>query len=151
MARCSFHPEVETEMACAECGRAICPKEMVLTPVGYKCPICAKPAKGQLQYVKPKQLAAAIGIAAVAGVGGAFLLAAVLGGGGFFGWILSYFWGVGTAEAVRRGSGGHRGREMAIVAGIALLVGGLLASLGWISIGIAVFGAASTLAWSWSS
>ncbi len=151
MAQCSFHPDVETEMSCAECGRAICPKEMVLTPVGYKCPICAKPKKSQYTYIKPKQLLAAIGVAAVVGAGGAFLLGLFFGGRGFFGFFIGYAWGMLTAEACRRASGGHRGREMAIVAGVAIIIGGLLAHLPLIMVGFAVFGAASTLAWSWSS
>jgi hypothetical protein len=150
MPQCSFHPDVETEMSCAECGRAICPKEMVLTPVGYKCPICARPKKSQYTYVKPKQLLAAAAISAVVGVGGAFLLSVFMRGG-FFGFILAYGWGMLTAEAARRGSGGHRGKELTIVAGIALVVGGLITGLPILLIGVAVFGAASTLAWSWSS
>ena len=44
MPECAFHPGVETEVRCAECERPICPKDMVPTPVGYKCKICAKPA-----------------------------------------------------------------------------------------------------------
>jgi hypothetical protein len=151
MPQCSFHPDVETEMSCAECGRAICPKEMVLTPVGYKCPVCAKPKKSQYTYIKPRQLLSAIAISAVVGVGGAFLLHAFIGRGSFFGFFIGYGWGMLTAEAARRGSGGHRGRELAIVAAVALIVGGLLAGLPLLIVGIAVFGAASTLAWSWSS
>ncbi len=151
MAQCSFHPDVETEMSCAECGRAICPKDMVSTPVGYKCPVCAKPKKSQYTYIKPKQLLAAVGVAAVVGVGGAFLLHAFLGRGGFFGFFIGYGWGMLTAEAVRRASGGHRGRELTIVAAVALVVGGLLSGMSLFLVGIAVFGAASTLAWSWSS
>jgi hypothetical protein len=151
MPRCSFHPDVETEMSCAECGRPICPKDMVLTPVGYKCPVCAKPKKSQYTYVKPKQLLAAIGISAVVGIGGAFLIHAVLGRGGFFGFIIGYGWGMLTAEAARRGSGGHRGRELTIVAGAAIVLGGVLAGMNLLIVAIAVFGAASTLAWSWSS
>lgn len=151
MSQCSFHPDVETEMSCAECGRAICPKEMVLTPVGYKCPVCAKPKKSQYTYVKPKQLLAAIVVGGLAGVGGAFLLEALVGRGGFFGFILGYMWGVLTAEAARRASGGHRGRELTVVAAVAIVVGGLLAHMSPLLWAIALFGAASTLAWSWSS
>ena len=150
MPRCSFHPDVETEMSCAECGRAICPKEMVLTPVGYKCPVCAKPKKSQYTYIKPKQLLTASLISGAVGIGGAFVLA-TFAGRGFFGFFIAYLWGMATAEAARRGSGGHRGRELTIVAGAALVLGGLLAGMNLLLVGIAVFGAASTLAWSWSS
>lgn len=122
MARCAYHKDVETELTCTECGKPICPKEMVLTPVGYKCPEHARPAKGQLAYVKPRQVVFASVASLVAGVGGAAILFAV-GFGGLLGGII---WGMLTAEAVRRASGGHRG---AVVAGIAAV--GI--ALGWVA------------------
>ncbi len=35
--RCATHPDVETELRCATCGKPICPDCMVETPVGMKC------------------------------------------------------------------------------------------------------------------
>lgn len=155
MAKCAFHPDVETGVTCGNCGRPICPKDMVPTPVGYKCPICAKPERSQYTFVKPRQFVLGGALAALAGIGGAFALAFVLGGGGFLGIIVGYFWGVLTAEAARRGSGGHRGREMAVVAIAAIVIGALLTVpfLGFrmlIPAIAAVVGAGSTLAWSWN-
>jgi hypothetical protein len=153
MPKCEFHPTVDTEVTCTECGRYICPKDMVPTPVGYKCRICARPAKSQYTYVKPRQLIVGGALAAVAGIGGAFLLS-FAPGGGYFGLLIGYFWGVLTAEAARRGSGGHRGREMAIVASVAVWVGWILSLLvGGLSPLMpvaATIGAFSTLAWSWN-
>ena len=40
MPECAFHQGVETNVSCTECGRYICPKDMVDTPVGYKCREC---------------------------------------------------------------------------------------------------------------
>ncbi len=40
--RCEAHPDVETNLRCGKCGRPICPKCMVQTPVGARCPDCAK-------------------------------------------------------------------------------------------------------------
>jgi hypothetical protein len=134
MARCSYHPDVETELTCTECGKPICPKEMVLTPVGYKCPDDARGARGQFQFVKPKQLAMALGAAAIAGVGGAFVVAAI-GWGGFF---IGIIWGSLTSEAVRRASGGHRGGTVGAVAAGSIVVGTLLAGLSWLTGIIAV-------------
>jgi len=74
MPECSFHPGVETGVRCTECGRYICPKDMVETPVGYKCPICAKPAASQYRVVKPAQLIRAIIAGIAVGVGGALVL-----------------------------------------------------------------------------
>jgi len=40
--RCATHPEVETNLRCGKCGKPICPKCMVQTPVGARCPDCAR-------------------------------------------------------------------------------------------------------------
>lgn len=122
MAKCSYHPNVDTEMTCAECGKPICPKEMVLTPVGYKCPEDARPTKGQYTFVKPKQMVFAALAALGCGLVGALVLAFV-GFGGIIGGLL---WGALTAELVRRASGGHRGGVVGAVA-----AGGIVT--GWLS------------------
>lgn len=125
MARCSYHPDVETEMRCQECGKPICPKEMVLTPVGYKCPEDARPKTSQYRLVKPKQLARAVAVGLAVGTGGGLLLGTVAWGGIFLGII----WGSLTSEAVRRASGGHRGGTVGAVATVSLLLGWLASSL----------------------
>lgn len=119
MARCSYHPNVETEMRCAECEKPICPKEMVLTPVGYKCPEHARPARGQYRFVKPHQMAKGLAAGVGAGVLGGLLLGAIPYGGFFIGIL----WGAAVAEAVRRGSGGHRGLEVGVIAVLGLAAG----------------------------
>jgi hypothetical protein len=40
--QCATHPTVETELACSRCGKAICPRCMVHTPVGARCRECAQ-------------------------------------------------------------------------------------------------------------
>ena len=42
MATCYRHPSRETGVSCSNCGRAICPDCMTTTPVGMRCPECAK-------------------------------------------------------------------------------------------------------------
>ena len=39
--RCALHPENETNLRCGKCGQPICPKCLVQTPVGARCPKCA--------------------------------------------------------------------------------------------------------------
>ena len=39
--QCATHPNVETELTCSRCGKAICPRCMVHTPVGARCRECA--------------------------------------------------------------------------------------------------------------
>jgi membrane associated rhomboid family serine protease len=41
MAVCYQHPKRETNVACANCGRPICPDCMTPTPVGMRCPECS--------------------------------------------------------------------------------------------------------------
>jgi membrane associated rhomboid family serine protease len=42
MATCYRHPSRETGVACSNCGRPICPDCMTATPVGMRCPECAR-------------------------------------------------------------------------------------------------------------
>jgi membrane associated rhomboid family serine protease len=42
MATCYRHPDRETNVACSNCERAICPDCMTSTPVGMRCPECAR-------------------------------------------------------------------------------------------------------------
>jgi membrane associated rhomboid family serine protease len=42
MATCYRHPKRETAVACSACGRSICPDCMTPTPVGMRCPECAR-------------------------------------------------------------------------------------------------------------
>ncbi len=40
--KCDAHPDVETNLRCGKCGRPICPKCLVQTPVGARCSDCAR-------------------------------------------------------------------------------------------------------------
>src|SRR3954447_3726727 len=42
MAVCYRHPNRETGVSCSNCGRPICPDCMTPTPVGMRCPQCAR-------------------------------------------------------------------------------------------------------------
>jgi membrane associated rhomboid family serine protease len=42
MAVCYRHPSRETGVSCSSCGRPICPDCMTPTPVGMRCPACAR-------------------------------------------------------------------------------------------------------------
>lgn len=39
---CYRHPTRETGVSCSNCGRAICPDCMTVTPVGMRCPECSR-------------------------------------------------------------------------------------------------------------
>ena len=42
METCYRHPDRETRVSCSNCERPICPDCMTSTPVGMRCPECAK-------------------------------------------------------------------------------------------------------------
>ena len=42
MATCYRHPNRETAVSCSNCGRPICPDCMTTSPVGMRCPECAR-------------------------------------------------------------------------------------------------------------
>lgn len=42
METCYRHPDRETGVSCSSCGRPICPECMTPTPVGMRCPECAR-------------------------------------------------------------------------------------------------------------
>ncbi len=70
--QCAAHPTVETELACSRCGKAICPRCMVQTPVGARCRECANvrriPTYNVAGDVMAKGIGAALGGAAALGV-----------------------------------------------------------------------------------
>jgi len=39
--RCALHPDTETNLRCGKCDQLICPRCLVQTPVGARCPKCA--------------------------------------------------------------------------------------------------------------
>ncbi len=70
--RWAAHPGVETSLRCGKCGKPICPKCLVQTPVGARCPDCARLYKLPT-YVVPFRYylragGIALGVAVVAGI-----------------------------------------------------------------------------------
>ena len=59
--KCATHPEVETNLRCGKCGKLICPKCLVQTPVGARCLDCAKLHKLPTYRISTKYYLIAIG------------------------------------------------------------------------------------------
>ena len=70
--KCAAHPDIETNLKCGKCSTPICPKCMVQTPVGARCPKCANVRKLPTFRVSGgyylKGAGAALGMAAVTGL-----------------------------------------------------------------------------------
>jgi hypothetical protein len=119
---CARHRNVETYLRCGKCGTPICPKCLVHTPVGARCPDCARPAR----IVRRGGLTAyALGVGAGLGVGmltgilmtfvpGSLMLLPLLLGGFLVGEAIS-------AASRRRG-----GRGMQIAAFTCAVLGPIL-------------------------
>jgi membrane associated rhomboid family serine protease len=81
MATCYRHPSRETGVSCSNCGKPICPDCMTATPVGMRCPDCARqktPVRTlRSSHVDPIATYVLIGINVLlflgAGGGGSFL------------------------------------------------------------------------------
>ena len=126
---CVNHPRRETRVSCAACGRPICTDCMRETPVGMKCPACARMPLRARALGKPRHYVAAF----VAGLACAVLLGAlaVVAHLGLLGIIFPALAGFLVGRAVSWGGKGHRhGGFMAIAAATAvvgLVLGGVLA------------------------
>jgi len=121
--RCSYHPAVETRLRCSRCGKPICPRCGVRTPVGLRCPDCAG-VRGLPTYAtSPNVLAkaAAVGFPVALAVG---LLWAWAPDWGFY---LGLLLGFGVAEAMAWAANAKRGRDLQVLA-LALVAFGLVVS-----------------------
>ncbi len=122
--RCATHPDVETNLRCGKCGKPICPRCLVQTPVGARCSECARPTKVPTFSVSTPYYLRAIG----AGLGMAIVCGIVWG---VIDWIIPFFSfnlllapgaGYAISEVISRVVNRKRGTRLAIIAGIALVI-----------------------------
>jgi len=131
---CINHPETETLIRCSKCLQPICTKCARPTPVGLRCPRCARGGVNSLHQLAPTDY---VVVAVVA------LLASVLAGGlvtqlGFF-FVLFLAAPVGglIAEAIMRGTqaiGGGRpktGPVIQTIASVCIALGALFGPWLW--------------------
>ena len=122
--RCAYHPDVETNLRCGKCGKPICPKCMVQTPVGARCPDCAKLYKLPTYRVSAKYYlraaGTALGMAIVCGI--AWGLVRSLVPFIFFNLLLAAGAGYAIGEVVSLSVNRKRGTGLAIVGGIAVAI-----------------------------
>lgn len=108
---CARHPDVETGLRCGSCDELICPRCMVQTPVGARCPSCARLRVAPVFDVGLRHYALAfatsLSLGAALGVAWWWVLPFRLGL--FFGVILGLGMGWLTFNAVERATGYKRG------------------------------------------
>lgn len=129
--RCAAHPDVETYLRCGRCGRPICPRCLVQTPVGARCRDCARPRRlptfelGSGGYFK--LVPVGIGAVLLSGIAWALLLP-LAGRFGLFGILLGLGVGYVVGEAVALAFNRKRAAVLAAVAGLSVVLGFLMST-----------------------
>ncbi|HLZ27345.1 MAG TPA: B-box zinc finger protein [Chloroflexota bacterium] len=124
--RCARHPNTETVLRCGRCNTPICPRCLVGTPVGARCPTCAGIKRFSIN-LKPRELARAVGYGIGVSAAGTILVAlipllAILGP------LIEYMViGFVVGEGVSRGANRKRVPELGPIAVACLFVGYALA------------------------
>ena len=121
---CATHPNVQTSLRCGKCEKPICPKCMVMTPVGARCKECADVRRLPTYRLSGADYLKAAGTSLVMGIGvglvwgliewmlPSYLFTLILAGGA--GWLI--------AEVVGRSVNKKRGTWLSILAGLAVLL-----------------------------
>jgi len=116
---CARHPKVETALRCGRCDTPICPKCLVQSPVGARCPTCANVRRIPTVDVKPlflmRGLAGAIFGGAVIGAFWGFITGGQ--GAGVFGFFIIFLaMGLGWAVSEAVSLATNRKRAQALQA-----------------------------------
>jgi hypothetical protein len=125
---CANHPNVETSLRCNKCGKPICAKCAVRAPTGYRCKECVR---GQLKIFDTAEWYDYVLGFLTAGILGflASLLASLISGLSFIGWILIVVGaptaGMVVAEGVRLVTRKHRSRALFITIAAAVVLSAL--------------------------
>ena len=116
---CSYHPAVLTRLRCSRCGKPICPRCGVRTPVGLRCPDCAG-VRGLPTY---RTAASTLVLSTVTGLGIAALVGLAWGFFPNWGFYFALLLGFGGVEVIARISKGKRGADLQLVAIVMVLAG----------------------------
>ncbi len=121
---CTNHPQTETLLRCNKCDRPMCIKCVQRTPVGYRCKECLGQQRAGYYTATTLDYILASIIAVVLGAIGGFGISLI----GF--WLIAIFVGPIAggiiSEAIRRVISKRRGRYLALVSCVALVIGALI-------------------------
>jgi hypothetical protein len=117
--RCANHPDVETNLKCGKCGKPICPRCLVQTPVGARCAECAQLHKLPTFHVTRGYYlrAAAVTVGMAFACGAAWWALRVVGVP-YFSFLLASGFGYAISEVLSRVVNRKRGRNLAVIAGV---------------------------------
>jgi hypothetical protein len=124
---CANHPGVETVLRCNRCGKPICTRCAVQTPVGYRCKQCV--GEQQAVYFTGGVADYAIGGVVALVLGGIASYLVTILGAWFIALILGPTIGIGIAEVVRLAVGRRRSQYLWMSVAIGIVLGSLPALL----------------------
>lgn len=120
---CHYHPDVPTSLRCNRCGKPICAKDAVRTPVGYRCRDCVR----QQQDVYFSAMPIDYVIAALVSLPVGYVAQRFVPQIGFFVILIGPAIGGLVGEVIWRATRKRRGRYTWIVALAGLSIGALAA------------------------
>jgi hypothetical protein len=139
---CAVHPNIETSLRCNKCGRYMCSKCAVRTPVGYRCRECVHQQQDIFFSATQRDYVIAAIVSLVLSVPISYILPKIF----LLGVILFSIPAGGLiGEVVFRAMGRRRGRyTWAVVAG-GIIAGAVVASIPIIQFSLAVIDRANAL------
>ena len=125
---CYVHPNRETALRCNNCNRPICASCAVRTPTGYRCKECVRERQKTFDTSEWYDYVLGLIVAGALSAVATFLVS-LIGGIGFFGWII-IFAGAPTAavmiaEGVRLVTRRRRSRPLFITVAAGVVLGAL--------------------------
>jgi hypothetical protein len=118
--KCARHPDIETNLRCGKCGKPICPKCVVQTPVGARCSDCAAVKRLPVYSVPTAYYAraAAAGLAAGSALGAVWPFIPL---GGFFWLIIAAGIGYAIGEVISLAVNRKRGPGLQVIAAMSMV------------------------------
>jgi hypothetical protein len=120
---CTVHPTVATHLRCNRCGRPMCTRCAVKTPVGYRCRECVRSQQDKFFDARALDYLIAGAVSLVLSFFAALVVARL--GWFLFAFFLSPAAGGLIGRAVWWLTGKRRGRYMAMVVGANVVLGAL--------------------------
>jgi len=129
--QCATHPNIETNLRCGKCGKPICPRCLVQTPVGARCLNCAKLYKLPTFKVTTQHYLRAVGTALGMAIACGLIWGLIIGlfRFGFLNFLLAAGVGYAIGEVVSISVNRKRGTGLAIVAGTGVVISYLVSIL----------------------
>ena len=122
---CAVHTDVESGLRCNRCGRYMCVRCAVPTPVGYRCRECVNQHQDAFYKATARDHAFAFFIALGLSVPLGFVLSKML----FLAILFGLPAGAAIGELVWRATGRRRGRYVPLLVGIGIALGVLIGNL----------------------